>query len=680
MVVHRSLRLFASACTAACLTWAAAAGTRIDRAYTSDDLALFIPAFGSAAGTANFVPEFDFNGDGIINGADHSVLLSQIRRSSSAQAHPALSQTPVITSRPKKNNNQASTPPEPPPTPPAPPPPPPAAPPPESSGSNGGNPAPPPSNPNVQRIVNTTISPQGEITMTDAMFHHRIISPNGGFVWEPTPGSRNVSLRPTWTMTELPDGFDLVFHYHNNTGAKASLGQFIIGGIRFGETVKSRDFAHEGKEYTIRHRGRPYFDGGYLWPDQMYSPLASIKYNNQELGFSVQYPVLDYKHRVFMRMEVPGGYYTHTGLNWSLRIVLNPEEQYSADGDLRPGETRTYRVTCRVAKNNLSEWVRLFVPYRDYFRSIYGFPNYTRDPRPVKGVTTSQLSAVSNGNPYGFVSPYGGPNASTVRPDLYGWGPHIQEWQSDRAMGWERFMIWTPTGLFKNNRHWNYPFQFTSQWRQMPAVMNSLGQLRQFAEQTGEFGLWWGRSTQVMRTWDTNTVETFDPDRAAHQRLALDELVLARQVKANCIGLDTYSVAEPWKAYTWLARMKEELPGAKFIIEPVMSDIMHQAAPMFILGTRAPGQEFWALTTPHILADFINPGHETWAFIDHSHTRLVNGGREPTVQEMQQIVRNFARLGYVPVEHWRFPADSSMNAVKSWEFSIPADIRENPPE
>ncbi len=50
------------------------------RTYTSEDLESFLKSFGQSKGSDSYTEEFDFNGDGSIDGSDLSVMLANIKR------------------------------------------------------------------------------------------------------------------------------------------------------------------------------------------------------------------------------------------------------------------------------------------------------------------------------------------------------------------------------------------------------------------------------------------------------------------------------------------------------------------------------------------------------------------------------------------------------------------------
>lgn len=645
------------------------------RAYTNADLNRFITAFGASSTSSNFIADYDFNHDGVINGMDHSVLLAEIRRSSTAANGSAPTPPPstaATPSRPKRNRNATPAPltatvpgtVTPPATPPD------ATPPQDNSGST-----PPPGGQIPGAIVNASVNADQQITLTDLITGRKIISPNNSHLWEPMEMSRKPAQRPTVTVTNTGDGFDVTYQFNNTTTQRRSLGRIILGGIRLNETIGTRDFFYEGKAQTISHHNAPYFDGGGSYPENYYSPVQILQDAPYTIGISVNYDMLKYKHHLYMRMESPGGQYRMGGPNWQFRAELNPENQYFEEGELLPGEQRTYVLSVRVLKDKPDEWIRTLIPYRNFYRNTYGPVQYARDERPVRCVTTSCPSALSADNPYGFVSPYGGVDAASLRVDRFGWGPFVEEWNSEVPQGWKRFMVWTPTGLYRNNLQNNYPFQFTSQWRQMQPVMASLNQLKTFAANPEtELGLWWGRTGQVMRQWDTPSYELFDPAKSAHVAEAMEELSLPKQIGIDAIGLDSFSYIPAWRAAPWLDRMHAAVPTARFIIEPRTCDVLHARAAVFVLGTRSNAESHWEYTNPHYLADFLNPGHEIWAYIDTAHLRE-DLGRMPTADEIKGVMRQFAARGYVPLQDRPMTIESDLRAAKSWLTTVPADLQ-----
>ena len=91
-------------------------------------------------------------------------------------------------------------------------------------------------------------------------------------------------------------------------------------------------------------------------------------------------------------------------------------------------------------------------------------------------------------------------------------------------------------------------------------------------------------------------------------------------------------------------------------------DIIHAATPAFVTADRAPKNaktelDFHRLKTPNYLADFLLPGHETWALFRYSEIRRVRN-TDINAARMQRDAERLARLGFVPVMLADFPLGS----------------------
>ncbi|MGE0302279.1 MAG: hypothetical protein AB7Q91_06120 [Phycisphaerales bacterium] len=503
------------------------------------------------------------------------------------------------------------------------------------------------------------------------------------------PGTRP-SIRPDIDILPRPDGFDLVASFHNTENKRRSPGVLYLPGIRFPRVVRTRDFYVDAKPRTIDRgtSGGTYFGGGNVYPGSIYSPVAIIGDDDYTLGVSLLYPVLDYKHRTFIRSEVPnlaGGALPQV---WQVRFELNPSgvtggiQQWSPEGDLAPDERRTYRLCVRVMRRHASEndagapqeWLRLLEPYRSYFAHRYGPVEYTRDPRPVQAVSISYPGNITVTNPNGFVGP-------TTRPDLFGWGPWAANLRLHTARGWHRFMLWAPSGLFYQSRGFNYPFQFTSGWLRLPAARESLGLLHAFATETApqarELGLWWGHSANYHATWEPQSEPLLDPSDPEHLAAIHRELDGADAAGATMIGLDTFPRMSEWVSIPYLRDLRARHPRLRFLVEPMPCDVLHRVASAYILGTRPPTQISFRVENPHYLADFINPGHETWAAIHENDIRAELGiDLEDPLSRARiiPVLRRYAQMGYVPTPFSSVPLDGdegTVRAAESWSQTAP---------
>ncbi len=521
------------------------------------------------------------------------------------------------------------------------------------------------------------------VTVTDAENGRVLISPNRQPLWSDGGQMRVPAVAPQVAFEPRPDGFNAHFTFVNNTTRRASLGEIYVPGIRFGQVLQSRDFRVDGKPSTIDHRGQNFADGGLCYPEACYAPAAVIGFDGYTIGASLQYPILEYKHRVFIRVESPGGKYIFPGRNWQILFrlnPLNPDGLYSEEGELAPGETRRYTLSVRILKRasgqHPNEWLRTLEPYRRFFKSTYGDVRYQRDPRPMLGHVMAATMHLKPDNQLGF-HPY-----QRFRADKYGFGPWVDRFNRMRAAGWERGTLWAPSGMFYRYQAANYPFQFTSQWQRYPAMAQSVRELKSLSDRGFDLGLWWGRSGQVMTTWDTPNFQVLDPNNSEHRRLAFKELDGAAAAGARTIGLDTFTHIPLWDAYPWLLEMQSRCPEVKFVVEPAGCDVLHTIAASYTLATTASDQRPCQVMNPHYLADFLNAGHETWGALHIGYIResmgLAYSGEISPTQLQREIVR-FASMGYVAnpfTDMSLTPPLDQYDAVESWRTTVPVGDQE----
>src|SRR5690606_36722524 len=160
-----------------------------------------------------------------------------------------------------------------------------------------------------------------------------------------------------------------------------------------------------------------------------------------------------------------------------------------------------------------------------------GDVKYERGPRPVLGGAIANGAHLAPDNRMGF-SP-----DQRCRAEKYGFGPWVEVLNQYRASGYERAMLWAPNRLFYKHREPNYPFQFTSRWKALPEMRRSVRELQQLAATGYDLGLWWGRSAQVMMSWDTDQMTRLNPQNITHRRLAFEELDGAAAAGAKLVWL-----------------------------------------------------------------------------------------------------------------------------------------------
>lgn len=517
----------------------------------------------------------------------------------------------------------------------------------------------------------------GQIEMRDASNNAPIILPRGVTPYKVRPGGD--SLTPEIEFRAQPSGFDLVYTFNNAAAHRRRVGAMDIGVITLGRNITYRDFQIDGKPLAAdTHRPNDY--KAWTYPPYLYSPVALLQNNSYAVGVSLHYPALEYKHDVRFEMTSPGGSAAvgEGGRGWQVNIRFQnwgneaPNTGIGREAWLNPGETRTYVVAVRVTKNP-SEWIRTLAPYREYFTSLYEGVQYDRDPRPVVGYTISGSWLLSAQNPFGFAG-------ATMRPDIHGWGPWAEEFKRQKDK-WARVMLWAPSGVYRENQSLNFPFQFTTNWLRGGTRMgDAVAQLSQVQHENVQLGLWWGRSAQVMRQWDTPNWEPMNPHNSEHRAAAFAELDLAVQAGARTIGLDAiYTHTPVWDVHLWLRLMKDRHPGVKFVTEGRTPDFLHALTPtwMEFYEEYTPGRsvsEVKRVSTAFYLADFLLPGHETWGGMSFNRLREALG-RELTLAEIRAESQKAADLGYVPMVFDARPLGEGFDAQRTWEHTVPADLR-----
>ena len=526
-----------------------------------------------------------------------------------------------------------------------------------------------------------TMAPDFTVRLVDDTNGTVLMSSNKQAVWAPTPGGTNPSLTPAIDFRPQTGGFDVVYTFNNTTSSPMSPGLVYAPGIRFGQTILSRNFNRDFKVQTLDNQGSMYFAGGDTYPYGQYSPVNVISNDKYTIGVSINYSVPAYNHAVYLRAESPGGQYTFGGRNWQILMALNPPANrsdtvsYNPAGDIQPGETRVYTMCVRATRSSLadpgSDWMRTLTPYRAFFNSTYGGMHYVRDARPVRGMTTTDVHTVSSDNPFGFDSGF--------RPDINGWNGYVTRMQSERSKGWTRWMVWTPTGVYGNHTEFNYPPQFTSHWQSIGPMRDSLSALSNFG-QSNQLGLWWGRSTQVANGWDTGDVHWLDTSNPSDVNFSFHELDGATAVKATAVGLDNFTQYEmgAWNCYRWLQRLQAHAPSVKFVVEPRCADFIHSLSPTIVYGTRPNSQAISRVNAPFYMADFLMPGHETWALIDVAELReeLNLSAADPLPDAtIAAKVKQIADWGYVPVLLSGNQPPAGLHAADSWLASVPTDLQ-----
>ncbi len=527
-----------------------------------------------------------------------------------------------------------------------------------------------------QQIVNVSHT-SGTIRMRDRETDAPLIDPRGLKLYG---GDGPEVLQPTITVNKQPSGFDVVYTFQNGTNEPKQIGEFRIGIITLGSLITWYDCRQSSSPAPIEMAS--YINQSYQYPDDLYSPVAVVSNGQHAIGVSLLYPVLEYKHDVLVSLSKMPGQYAggEGGMGWMVSIGCTnlPAGTPLPHPCLVPaGEERTYVVCVRTTRKP-AEWFRTLLPYRAYFRSLYGGVQYARETEPVAGVSLAFVAAISPTNPSGW----GWPNR---RPDQHGWSPWIT-YITTNLSAFKRVVLWAPTGLYNVSQELNYPFQFTSRWLDHPKLKTAIDPaigLPRISQNGQKLGLWWGRALEVSTQWNPTQSHYFDLHNTEDVALALKEVDLAVQAGATIIGLDTFVPCQTplWDQVHWVKKMNQRGPGLKFIVEPSGCDIIHRLGPIVVDGFQDPGpspqspEALYRIKAPNYLADFLLPGHETWALM-HWEAWEHHFHHPPSGDRMRQDCIKVAAYGYVPVVfHESVQASSQFKAAKSWEDSIPEDLQ-----
>lgn len=419
-----------------------------------------------------------------------------------------------------------------------------------------------------------------------------LVEPNGQPIIKPS------KLQATWEMEVKPGGFDLVVTLNNTTGECQPRPSVMLRGIQIGgefEYLDGRDLGHVRK--GSHKQGQGIFYAGFDYPDDLYAPVAMIKNGKFAVGAAMIYDPLTARHGVTAVQHTEGGsYFGTSGLGFNLHEIDRRYLQPRGRVALEPETTQHYRVTYRFAKPDQDKWLAALEPYREHFRATWGGVKYKVDLRPVFGETMALYKNINDGNPRGYHPKF--------RYDNVGWKPMVDEFvERGTDKGYQRVMIWCASGLYSKGS--NFPCEFMTEW---PAkLVETADELKRLEKAGAKVGHWWGRAGQVSGGWNTARMWVRDMGVPSDVEAGLAELRLARQRGAKMVGLDASGTMPLWHRLPWLRLIQKEFPEIEFITEAADCDIMHTLAPTFMTYQRQDG--------PAVLADWLNPGHESWIML-----------------------------------------------------------------
>lgn len=467
----------------------------------------------------------------------------------------------------------------------------------------------------------------------------------------------------------VPGGVDLLVTFSNLTDEPRPVTDLSLGLFAMDSGLRLHDMRlpFTGQSVDLN----TYIPRAAVYPLDSYSPAVVFADSRLAVGVSVAYPVLAYRHDVELTLMSPRDLKIAGKRAWMVKVGFSkgPKDKGPMrPGTLAPRESRRYTVHLRAAAPQ--EWMRTLAPYRAWFRAQYGPVRYTRDGGPVAGFEAATVASISEENPAGWVMPF--------RPDQLGW-TNVARFLAAEYDGWPTVLIGNPSGLYDEHRQNNPPFQFTSPWLAGRSLQTATDQYNGFPSVVKlgkKIALRWGHAASIARGWNPAGFEPFDPANTEHVKMAFGEMDLAVKAGASTVMLDSFShrSSPVWNLAPWLEMLRVRYPDVRFVASSAGCDLMHALVPICMdaaVGTQKatrPG-DLPPVAEPFAIADFLLPGHETWACV-----RL--DGPLTDVNFVEGEAHRLAGLGYVPFVWSRGAADvTAVTAAPTWEKTVPRDLR-----
>ena len=479
------------------------------------------------------------------------------------------------------------------------------------------------------------------VTVADAS--NRLIISN----WRPSLAQVPPTLRSSVRVQAFADGFDLVYEFSNKTNATVAINGLSLPPLALGPSVELHDFEHSGWPVALSGVGTR---RQASYPNELYAPVFVLSGSGVTAGISLQYPVLEFRHDASLST-------TSTSFGtWQPEVrfggaMMQGDRWWGHHAAVPPNQSRRYTVSVRFAPSS-ADWKSTLQPYRDYFRTTYGPVAYSRQSAPIKGIAFAAMDRQSAANPNGWNPVAGDPHRNGYRV--------ASRAIEDALRTSARVIVWAPTGLAYQNRALNYPPQFASRWTNPGSdalpMRDAVEHLRRIGTSGNRhWGLWWGHAAEVSPGWDMMPLSRADLANPSHRALLQAELRAAVAAGAKVIGLDAFAHSHNplWNLTGLLEFFRQEAPGVTFCTEGRACDILHRLAPTWLdaysMHATSAGSKL-RIRGPFHLADFLVPGHETWAGMCYDRCGDPNlFGPNASAAAQTRDIHRIIQYGYVPV-------------------------------
>lgn len=424
-----------------------------------------------------------------------------------------------------------------------------------------------------------------------------LVEPNG----QPIIVAGADMCQASYEVKSMPGGFDLLVTLENRAFRSQARPSIMLRGVKIGGKFTCLDPRGLGQLRQVqRSKDDTIFHQAYDYPDDLYSPVAML-YNDQfAIGASLIYDLQTDRHAIHGVAYSEGGQYFGTS---AIGFDLTVPSQVGGRPKLEERATQSYRVAFRFAR--AADWLATLEPYLTFFQERYGKVRYQADRRPVYGEVMALDKFIKPENPRGY--------PPDKRYDQLGWKPMVEYYlEKAAANGYRRVMIWAAAGLYQKGP--NYPVEFMTAWPDK--LVETHGELARLKAAGLTVGHWWGRSGQVSGGWNTGRIWHRDIGMPGDVKAGLAELDMARDRGADEVGLDAFTEMPAWQRLVWLERIQRTYPTMRFITESSDCDIAHTLAATYVTLEQQ--------SQPPVLADWLNPGHETWIMLPFQQVNQAN--------------------------------------------------------
>ncbi len=498
-------------------------------------------------------------------------------------------------------------------------------------------------------------------------------------------------IKTTVTTTPTVDGYDISVTYTNDgpsgsndyvTGdIRQRIGSIKVDGILSGtkgKVLRSTDSSILVDYDTLF---KNYFGPGLTYPFDRFSPVTVVIGETYAIGTSLLYnfAVSDLTTQEFVAQYGVGSIGGNSvsciskSLTW-LTDIQGDSATVNADC-LARGQSMQFTLSVRITRN-VKDWVKTLAPYKAYFAATHGSVAFMKDPRPVRPITP----AISwNGQPLNY---HGYEDPNNQNPAIWGWA-----WYANNirylynTLGYERFFMWSPAGLYYNNNPNNYPsimltpffdtkgeFPHSSTTPITDSCYTRLGNgtcvpgtytvnqnllkgtlymLRDAIQEVPVFGFYQGYGTTVHKKWNPEVKDFVgfdDMSSAEIMNKAVNELhLMANYAKTNMLGLDAYAVGtkgalkQNKRAVDFIGYKYD---GLKLLAEKSPEDITCLNCMSFFFS-----QDMHS--GPNILADYIVPGYEGFVILYFNNHWTEYPPHLLNESHSKNIMAAFARWGFV---------------------------------